>query len=235
MTVINKTSSSAFLTWSVPFPLQNFPPGLDHKIKYQNEWDLGKNWKEITIRKNKNETMFLDLTGLEYANTVYDVRVYIRSADAMDDENMWSAFSDVTFRTLPKGNCRCIENHKSLLNVNIFDSTVPGSAPRTDIGSFEIIENKTGRDVYLYWQAIPLELQNGYNFTYKIVGENGRELSLLPSEITGTYAMFKGLTFDSYKFEIMSMNEVGANPNRAKIFLPSRNESENCDNNGHFL
>lgn len=43
---------------------------------------------------------YYNLTGLKYANSVYDVRVYAKSSLAED--NMWSNFSDVTFRTLPK-------------------------------------------------------------------------------------------------------------------------------------
>lgn len=40
-----------------------------------------------------------NLTGLEYANTVYDVRVFLRSVKAVG-ENMYSDFSVITFRTL---------------------------------------------------------------------------------------------------------------------------------------
>lgn len=45
LSVINKTSDSALLHWSVPFPMQNFPPGLHHRITYQNQWDHQKTWQ----------------------------------------------------------------------------------------------------------------------------------------------------------------------------------------------
>lgn len=45
LSVINKTCDSALLHWSVPFPMQNFPPGLFHKITYQNQWDHQKTWQ----------------------------------------------------------------------------------------------------------------------------------------------------------------------------------------------
>lgn len=104
---------------------------------------------------------------------------------------------------------------------------VPGLPPRTDIGSFEIAENNANRDVYLYWQAIPPYLENGDNFKYQIahVEENGRKLYLLPNETTRTYAKFKGISFNSFRFEVVTTNVVGTNVERARIFVPSRYES----------
>ena len=101
---------------------------------------------------------------------------------------------------------------------------MPGLPPRVDIGSFEIVEHNANRDVYLYWQTIPPYFENGDNFTYKIVHveENGRELFLLPNETTRAYAKFTGMSFNSYRFEIVTTNAVGANPETAKIFVPSQ-------------
>lgn len=108
---------------------------------------------------------------------------------------------------------------------------VPGAAPRTDIGSFEIAENNGNRDVYLYWQAIPQNQENGDNFKYQIVhvendGYNIKRMALTPSETTRTYAKLKGIGFKSYLFEIISANEVGPNSDRARIYIPNQSESE---------
>ncbi|KZC12905.1 Cytokine receptor [Dufourea novaeangliae] len=203
LSVINKTSDSALLHWSVPFPMQNFPPGLHHKITYNNQFDHKKTWQVINIINDVHTPKrYYNLTGLEYANTAYDIRVFMKSAVATG-EDKWSQFSDVTFRTSPK---------------------LPGRPPKTDIGSFEIAENSASRDVYLYWQAIPEYLQNGDDFKYEIdhVEENGRKLSLIPNETTKTYAKFKGISFNSYRFEIITTNIVGANKERARIFVPSQ-------------
>ncbi|XP_017766074.1 PREDICTED: cytokine receptor isoform X2 [Eufriesea mexicana] len=205
LSVINKTSDSALLHWSVPFPMQNFPPGLHHRITYQNQWDHQKTWQVINIVNDIHMyKRYYNLTGLEYANTVYDVRVFMKSSVATG-EDRWSQFSDVTFRTPPR---------------------LPGRPPKTDIGSFEIAENSAGRDVYLYWQPIPQYLENGDNFKYEVdhVEENGRKLSLVPNETTRTYAKFKGISFNNYRFEIVSTNIVGTNKERAKIFVPSQYE-----------
>jgi hypothetical protein len=105
---------------------------------------------------------------------------------------------------------------------------VPGAAPRTDVGSFEIAENNGNRDVYLYWQAIPQNQENGDNFKYQIihVEENGHKVTLTPSETTRTYAKLKGISLNSYRFEIISTNEIGASSDRERIYLPKQQESE---------
>ncbi|CAL7946416.1 unnamed protein product [Xylocopa violacea] len=205
LSVINKTCDSALLHWSVPYPMQNFPPGLYHRIMYQNQWDHRKTWQVINITNDIHlYKRYYNLTGLEYANTAYDVRVFMKSAVATG-EDKWSQFSDVTFRTSPK---------------------LPGRPPKTDIGSFEIAENSASRDVYLYWQPIPEYLTNGDHFNYTIdhVEENGRKVSLVPNETTGTYAKFKGISFNNYRFEIVAANVVGISKDRARIFVPSQYE-----------
>ncbi|XP_012282204.1 uncharacterized protein LOC105700688 [Orussus abietinus] len=205
LSVVNKTSDSALLHWSIPFPMQNFPPGLHHRVTYQNQWDHQKTWQIINITNDIHmHKRYFNLTNLKYANTVYDVRVFMKSALAIG-EDKWSQFSDVTFRTPPR---------------------LPGLPPKTDIGSFEITENSANRDVYVYWQAIPPYQENGDNFKYQIahVEENGRKLLLFPNETTRTYAKFKGISFNSFRFEIVSTNVVGSNKERAKIFVPSQLE-----------
>lgn len=105
---------------------------------------------------------------------------------------------------------------------------MPELPPKTDIGSFELMENNGYRDVYLYWQTIPPYLENGDNFRYQIlrVDADGRKVSIQPSETTRTYAKFKGITTGSYRFEIVTTNVVGDSKNTSKIFVPSRSECE---------
>lgn len=75
---------------------------------------------------------------------------------------------------------------------------------------------------------IPQYLENGDNFKYQInyVEENGQKITLEPIETTKTYAKFKGLSFNNYRFKIASMNKVGINKNYTEIVIPSRNESK---------
>lgn len=40
----NVTAHSLNLTWAIPFPLQNFPPGLIHRVEYRHKWLPEDHW-----------------------------------------------------------------------------------------------------------------------------------------------------------------------------------------------
>ncbi|XP_012253310.2 cytokine receptor [Athalia rosae] len=205
LSVVDKTYSSAMLHWSVPFAMRGFPPGLVHRIQYQNQWDDERIWETMNITDNAHANeKYYNLTGLKYANAVYDVRVSIKSFEAIE-EDKWGQYSGVTFKTAP---------------------TLPGQPPKTDVGSFEIAGNSGNRDVYIYWQTIPAWLENGDNFTYQVVHveENGRSVDLQPHETTKTYAKFKAISFNSFRFEIVTTNCRGANRQKAVVHVPSQFE-----------
>ncbi|XP_058807695.1 cytokine receptor isoform X2 [Phymastichus coffea] len=204
-TVVNKTLDSVLLHWDVAFPMQTFPPGMHHRVAYQNQWDSQDEWQIINITDDCHvSNRYYNLTSLKYANTIYDIRVWVKSAVAVG-ETKWSNYSDVTFRT---------------------PAQVPGRPPRTDVGSFEITESNQNRDIYLYWQTIPAWLENGNNFRYHVtrVVENGQSVILAPNETTRTYARFRGLAHEkSYHFDIVTVNDVGQHDSPARIYVPSRN------------
>lgn len=207
LVVPNKTSSSILLKWYVPPPLQVFPPGIVHKIEYQHQWESRTVWKDVntSFLSLHDPWYLLNLTNLKYANTLYDIRVYMRSAAAIRDD-VWSTPAYVTVKTGP---------------------TVPGAPPKTDIGSFEIAGGLPNRDVYIYWQQIPDYLQNGIHFEYNIseVKENGTSRNLVPHELSRAYAKFKGLSFNSYTFTIASVNKEGRSVDSSRIYIPSPLES----------
>lgn len=205
LTVISKTSSSAEIYWAVPFPLQQFPPGIHHRIMYQHQWS--KNWTIIDIKtKTREPEKRFNITSM-YANTVYDVRVVIKSATA--DQTKWSNFSSITFRTL---------------------SALPGKGPRVDVGSFEIVDDgPLKREVYIYWQTIPQILENGNSFKYQIasIKEDGNIINdeiinERPIELTRTYARFDKLNFGEYHIGINATNQIGSHPTTAWITIPSK-------------
>lgn len=149
--VKEKTAYSAFLEWSVPYPMQNFPPGLVQRVEYLPQWESRDSWHSAnsTGLNTKHSKHELNITTLKYANTLYDVRVYMKSAKAnLNDDGLWSAPAAITIKTRPD---------------------LPGAAPRTDIGSFEVFNHVDSRDIYLYWQTIPEYLQNGDGFSYRII------------------------------------------------------------------
>lgn len=105
---------------------------------------------------------------------------------------------------------------------------MPGRLPRTDIGSFEITENNANKVLYLYWQVIPRYLENGDNFKYQVTltEVNGRKTHIMPNETTRSYAVFKGIDFFNYTFQVTASNIVGTYPKSTTIHVPSQSDSE---------
>ncbi|KAJ9579351.1 hypothetical protein L9F63_024541 [Diploptera punctata] len=207
LTISNMTINSAVLKWKVPFPMQLFPPGMLHKIEYQSQWDSMDTWMVANtsslIQSQENYTYILN--GLKYANSLYDVRIYMRSKLAVG-EDKWSQPTKNTFKTMPK---------------------IPGATPKVDVGSFEVSGGLPNRDVYIYWQRIPEYLKNGDKFQYKVISvlENGQPKILIPDETTNAYIKFRGISFNSFKFRIASVNEIGQSREVSDVYVPSKPES----------
>lgn len=207
LTLIEKTSSSALIQWSVGYPMQNFPPGVVQKVEYQSQWDNRDYWQVVnTSHLNiKNASHRLNITDLTHAHTFYDIRVFMRSAAAIGDDK-WSQPATITVKTRP---------------------TIPGAAPKTDIGSFEVTGTLNSRDIYVYWQQIPEDLFNGDNFEYRVISveEDGLKRNLYANETTKAYAKFKGLSLNSYRFKIVSSNQEGYSLDFAEVFVPAHSKS----------
>ena len=128
-----------------------------------------------------------NLTNLPYANAIYDVKVYIKSGKASRNDS-WSTPANITFRT---------------------KNQIPLRPPKTDIGSFEISGVASTRGVYIFWQRIFDWEQCGNMFGYILqIYENGFPKYISPSEMTHSYAEFKGIRFNSYKFNYYMYTSV---------------------------
>uniref|UniRef100_A0A8D8TE23 Cytokine receptor n=1 Tax=Cacopsylla melanoneura TaxID=428564 RepID=A0A8D8TE23_9HEMI len=192
--VIHKTAHSVTITWQPQIPMDIFPGGLIHKVEIQSMWDRNDVWKQVDtsmISKiaSENYTLFID--NLDYANTHYEIRVYMKSARAEPGDELWSSSSNITFRTLP---------------------TEPTNPPQVDMGSFESKRKKIigKRDVYIYWQQIPEYHYNGSDFDYVVTGNSNANVEVNPSEQTKTSAKFHNLEENmEYTFEIYSKNNMG--------------------------
>lgn len=207
-----KTSSSIYLEWVIPYPMQNFPPGLIHRVEFLPQWESRESWHSVNtsriIKKNdsKEQKHTLNITSLKYPNTFYDIRVYLKSAKAVsNDDSLWSAPAAMTIKTLPD---------------------LPGAPPRTDIGSFEVFNHVDSRDIYIYWQTIPDYLQNGDMFRYKIIDindENNSPVFKEPTELTKKYAKYSKMDLNkNFRFHIVSVNTEGRSINKSEIVIPSR-------------
>ncbi|KAK5639012.1 hypothetical protein RI129_011504 [Pyrocoelia pectoralis] len=208
LTVINSTTESLYLRWSVPLSMHAFPPGLQHRVLYQSQYE--KEWKEAgflrILKMDDMKNVYFNVTGLKYAHALYDIRVSLRSDAAdNDDESMWSANTTVTCYT---------------------DSKIPGAPPLTNIGSFEIISSGNTlnqREVFVYWQQIPLQVTNGENFTYYVEAVENPEIR--PMETTHAYAKFTNLSVDQrYTFQIWSKNTIGLSEEKSVVVVPKQSD-----------
>lgn len=206
--VLNKTAHSVTISWEPMLPMQVFPGGLVHKVEYQSMY---KNvWEQVDTsmlpeRLEGPKVFTITINNLSYANTLYDIRVCMKSAKAQAGEQLWSLPSNITFRTLP---------------------TEPDYPPKTDVGSFQIEKGKLGkRNVYIYWQQLPEYHNNGANFSYVVTLVNPNtnlEVPLKPSEQSKTYAKFNDLEDMEYTFKIYSTNSEGRSSS-SEVTVPQKN------------
>ncbi|KAK9497915.1 hypothetical protein O3M35_003814 [Rhynocoris fuscipes] len=207
--LVGATPTSLCISWERPIGLFGFSTGIVPKVIYHSEWDSVNYWRAVdTSHLNiKDSKHTLNITGLRFAHSLYDIRVLLRSAAAKDEPMWWSEPAAITLRT---------------------NATVPGMPPKTDIGSFETLDVESLRDITIYWQQIPRYFENGDLFEYKIIrieeliGENRTERNINPKEITKTYAKFTNLTHNTYVFSIVSSNKEGYSSNISYITVPSR-------------
>ncbi|XP_066903287.1 cytokine receptor, partial [Halyomorpha halys] len=209
---VNLTSSSLTISWVIPSHLRLFPPGIKDKVIYQSKWDPPNYWKEVNTSFviKESERRVLNITGLKYANTIYDIRVLLKSEKAEDEEKWWSEPATITFRTKPD---------------------VPGMSPKTDVGSFECKAQETFRNIYIYWQQIPQYEENGEDLEYKIlrikelIGSKWIERNVWPSAVTKTYAFFTMMSFNRYNFTIAASNKEGISRETSHVVVPSIHQS----------
>ena len=147
--------------------------------------------------------MYLD--DLLYAWTNYTVQVKMISAKAdLTNSALWSDAATVSGTTL---------------------AVKPSRAPVTCGASFQITRYPNHRDIYVYWQQLRQRYHNGPNFRYEIVQimSGDERLSLLPVEVTDSYAKFTNMTYvDQYKFSVTSVNSEGEAPGSSKVSVPDQ-------------
>ncbi|CAG9855530.1 unnamed protein product [Phyllotreta striolata] len=183
------------LKWDLSAKLPAFPDKLLYKITYKCNIFCDA-WKEAPDLLYKPESavksLQYNLTHLEFAHVLYDIRVRVKVAKASDDT--LSNYSSVVVKTLSK---------------------IPDHPPRTTIGSFQL-END---EVYVYFQKIPPQRENGEGFRYAVESEPRLNMT----ELTSTYAKFVGLEQGTrYTMTIRSQNNVGNSTGHSVVYIPSK-------------
>ncbi|XP_044765029.1 cytokine receptor [Coccinella septempunctata] len=203
--VISKTWNSVGLSWSIPSTMRIFRSGLHYRVLYQSSYGT-KEWQSSPIIpiKEKAEVKH-KLENLEFAHAYYDIRVSLRSAVADPaDVGLWSDNASLTVLT---------------------ESKIPDEAPRTNIGSFEILTygNNSDRNVRIYWSHVPEEKRNGENFTYVVTLEGNEEIE---NTTENAYLLYERLSpYKSYTFLIRSKNEMGYSDDFSVVKIPTH---QNC-------
>ncbi|KAL0267928.1 UNVERIFIED_CONTAM: hypothetical protein PYX00_010059 [Menopon gallinae] len=200
--VVNATSESVLVTWSIPFPMNIFRPGLYTKIEYRSQWDPPDEWITEPIIKTEENTkgpLFYNIKGLKYPYTTYEVRIFLKSG-ASETGNLWSEPDTLTFKTLP---------------------AIPATAPKTTFGSYEVNSRHDGIYVTVYWKRLPESLQNGEGLHYNVTClMNNKYDCGPPSRITLTYADYPVSKNNEYRFTIYSINNVGRSIDSSTVFVP---------------
>ncbi|KAL6961667.1 hypothetical protein U1Q18_050547 [Sarracenia purpurea var. burkii] len=204
ITHLSKTPHSIYLQWSIGMWII-FEMDLDYIVKYARistqDWKI-KRYHGKDTEKHRDIAR-INITDLEYPNTAYDFKIYMKSPLA--DEECWSQPASAVINTSP---------------------CAPYVSPETDVGSFEVYrEDLHRRDVLVYWKQIPELEHNGDDFHYKIVvWENNSRVNVRPVFICNSYANFTNLTFNSYRFYIKSVNEIGSAPHSSVVHLPKKQD-----------
>lgn len=103
----------------------------------------------------------------------------------------------------------------------LFSISVPDEAPKTNIGSFEILtfNKNSDRNVRIYWSHVPEEKRNGENFTYVVTLEGHEDIE---KTTKNAYLLYERLSPNkSYTFLIRSKNEMGFSEDYSVVRIPA--------------
>uniref|UniRef100_T1HH20 Fibronectin type-III domain-containing protein n=2 Tax=Rhodnius prolixus TaxID=13249 RepID=T1HH20_RHOPR len=101
LSLVEATSDSLCIEWERPLSLYTFPAGIVTRVMYQSEWDQVNQWHLVNTSHLKYDInrFTLNITGLMYAHTLFDIRVLLKSVPAKDEPKWWSEPATITLRT----------------------------------------------------------------------------------------------------------------------------------------
>lgn len=150
-------SNKAFVIFSLPKYLESVAREMMFEVKIKSEYD--DEWERIIIKNFDNdintEKKILTLTNIVLANTIYQLRIRMKTKLSKDMDEMWSPYIEKTFKTYPK---------------------LPEKLPNVCNNCFNVMDSG---NIYLYWTEVPKFDQNGDNFSYFLRLFNPRTNELL--------------------------------------------------------
>ena len=198
------THSRAIFTFSLPKELEKASQQMLYDVQQKIFDDKHDDWSKVTslsleIRNNEG---YLVLDDLDYANTIYNVRIRVKSKFANDDEESWSPYSEISFKTSPKA---------------------PEAVPITCPNCFNVMDNG---NVFVYWMEVQKRHQNAGNFLYLVRAWNETYDEVITARQNET-AMIVPETFPakSLLIKLFSSNSVGNSTHFSQIYVPLHKNS----------
>lgn len=191
------TFNGASITFTLPKELKNASTEIAFDIRMRTNDSI--NWKRILSPRIQVEAGwgFFQFGNLEYANTVYRVKLRIKSKISTDTEEFWSPFKEVEFKTSP---------------------TIPTKVPQVCTNCFNVMDNG---NVVVYWTAIDELHQSADNFMYTIRGYNEFNDNVLSETSHEAFIVIsRELRAKILTLKIFSTNEEGISSSFSEVVIP---------------
>lgn len=194
------TSSSATLAFALPKELAEASNEMIFDVRLKLTKEPAAEWKEIGDQRRQlgvqGTSVNLTLGELDFANTMYTVRIRTKSRAA--DDAFWSPSREVSIKTRPKK---------------------PEMAPETCDNCFNLMDNG---NVVVYWKEVATNYQSGDNFCYHVVvfNESGQELESL--DMKETFLMLNREKFNAshIRIKLHSKNREGLSHAFSQLHVP---------------
>ncbi|XP_052863962.1 cytokine receptor-like [Anopheles cruzii] len=193
------TSDSAVAHWRIWYKYASFRRNFTFEVKLLSIFHDGV-WQEIStdgLRRSQLEYT-LPLLRLPYADTLYDVRIRMRTDSPVKGEDMWSNYTSCFFNTM---------------------SRRPDMPPDVAYGIFE----NANDHLFLYWRELHKwqhNARNGFYYNITKLGPDGRVIEHLNA--TGGMIHLRYVQDMNYTFVIRSANADGLSERSSKVLVPSK-------------
>lgn len=199
---------SIMLTWTIPSTMALLLPcGVDHKIEYQIAKIDNRTYfhsVNATGLQTKNKPYKFLLKDLPYAFMQYEVRIYIKSKKAIEEE-FWSDFSFKVFTTA---------------------SETPRRPPELIAGAFSEAEFHEQKMIWVYWKQLEEFEEAGANFTYKVQISQGHGNKILyPDKNKSLSYVQLTAPWEPMEVTVWSENEKGSSENSSHLYIPPKTDS----------
>lgn len=192
------TANSANISFKLPKELEKVSNDILYDVRIKLAHNESAEWKILeNPRLNLKGEVGNFLLHLDFANTDYVVKIRMKSRIADNNEDFWSQYKNVTFKTRAK---------------------LPETLPETCTNCFNVMDNK---NIVLYWKEVPKLYQNADNFSYRVLVQNEREKEILHQRLSKTSMVLpNNLTAVSLEVRIFAENSKGVSEGFSRLLIP---------------